>query len=182
MWRQRFGNDLQLVSSHNIMPCAFSQILSLSSVGPRRFWKESARRSKSSPDPPGCSPSPGPPDCLSTPGMPSIGPPAASTSWAAVHDPMTYNTSDGCDPMKRCGTFEEMAGLCAFIVSPECSFTTGFCFDATGSRSTHWTPPGTLLELEHARGWGARAASFVTVGPYRRYAYRRFLKRTLFYY
>jgi 3-oxoacyl-[acyl-carrier protein] reductase len=40
-------------------------------------------------------------------------------------------------PMKRCGTVDEMAGLAAFIASPECSFTTAFCFDATGGRSTY---------------------------------------------
>jgi NAD(P)-dependent dehydrogenase (short-subunit alcohol dehydrogenase family) len=37
-------------------------------------------------------------------------------------------------PMKRCGTIAEIAALSAFIVSRECSFTTGFCFDATGGR------------------------------------------------
>jgi len=40
-------------------------------------------------------------------------------------------------PMKRCGTTDEMAGLASFIASPECSFTTAFCFDATGGRSTY---------------------------------------------
>ena len=40
-------------------------------------------------------------------------------------------------PMKRCGAIEEIAGLCAYIGSPECSFTTAFCFDATGGRSTY---------------------------------------------
>jgi 3-oxoacyl-[acyl-carrier protein] reductase len=40
-------------------------------------------------------------------------------------------------PMKRCGTIDEMAGLAAYIGSPECSFTTAFCFDATGGRSTY---------------------------------------------
>lgn len=65
-------------------------------------------------------------------------------------------------PMKRCGTIEEIAGihaymlclsfkcclhnrymqacvagLAAYIGSPENSFTTAFCFDATGGRSTY---------------------------------------------
>lgn len=35
-------------------------------------------------------------------------------------------------PMKRCGTIAEIAGLVAFMASPDSSFTTGFCFDATG--------------------------------------------------
>jgi len=37
-------------------------------------------------------------------------------------------------PMKRCGTISEIAALTAFAVSKECSFTTGFTFDATGGR------------------------------------------------
>jgi len=40
-------------------------------------------------------------------------------------------------PMGRCGTIDEIAGLTAFVASPECSFTTAFCFDATGGRSTY---------------------------------------------
>ena len=40
-------------------------------------------------------------------------------------------------PMKRCGTLEEMAGLAAYIVSPENSFTTGFTFDLSGGRATY---------------------------------------------
>jgi 2-dehydro-3-deoxy-L-rhamnonate dehydrogenase (NAD+) len=40
-------------------------------------------------------------------------------------------------PMRRCGTPEEFAALCTFIVSPEASFTTGFTFDLTGGRATY---------------------------------------------
>ena len=40
-------------------------------------------------------------------------------------------------PMGRCGTKEEVAAICEFIVSPETSFTTGFTFDLTGGRSTY---------------------------------------------
>jgi NAD(P)-dependent dehydrogenase (short-subunit alcohol dehydrogenase family) len=40
-------------------------------------------------------------------------------------------------PMKRCGLISEIASLVAFIVSKEASFTTGFCFDATGGRATY---------------------------------------------
>lgn len=39
--------------------------------------------------------------------------------------------------MKRCGTLEEAADMAAFIVSPECSFTTGFTFDLSGGRATY---------------------------------------------
>ncbi|TLU99598.1 SDR family NAD(P)-dependent oxidoreductase [Dyadobacter luticola] len=40
-------------------------------------------------------------------------------------------------PMKRTGTLEEAANMAAFIVSPECSFTTGFTFDLSGGRATY---------------------------------------------
>ncbi|MGV3685798.1 MAG: SDR family NAD(P)-dependent oxidoreductase [Daejeonella sp.] len=40
-------------------------------------------------------------------------------------------------PMKRCGQLEEAASIAAFIVSPECSFTTGFTFDLSGGRATY---------------------------------------------
>jgi len=40
-------------------------------------------------------------------------------------------------PMKRCGELEEAAQLIAWIVSPACSFTTGFTFDLTGGRATY---------------------------------------------
>jgi 2-dehydro-3-deoxy-L-rhamnonate dehydrogenase (NAD+) len=40
-------------------------------------------------------------------------------------------------PMRRCGTLEEAAAMIAWIVSPECSFTTGFTFDLSGGRATY---------------------------------------------
>lgn len=40
-------------------------------------------------------------------------------------------------PMKRCGTIGEIAAMIAFIAGKDCSFTTGFCFDATGGRATY---------------------------------------------
>jgi 3-oxoacyl-[acyl-carrier protein] reductase len=40
-------------------------------------------------------------------------------------------------PMKRCGSLEELADMAVFIVSPECSFTTGFTFDLSGGRATY---------------------------------------------
>lgn len=39
--------------------------------------------------------------------------------------------------MKRCGLITEIASLVAFAVSKECSFTTGFTFDATGGRAVY---------------------------------------------
>jgi NAD(P)-dependent dehydrogenase (short-subunit alcohol dehydrogenase family) len=40
-------------------------------------------------------------------------------------------------PMKRCGTLGEFADLAVFILSPGCSFTTGFTFDLSGGRATY---------------------------------------------
>jgi 3-oxoacyl-[acyl-carrier protein] reductase len=40
-------------------------------------------------------------------------------------------------PMKRTGELEEAAQIIAWIVSPACSFTTGFTFDLTGGRATY---------------------------------------------
>ena len=40
-------------------------------------------------------------------------------------------------PMKRTGEIEEIAAVVAFAASRECSFTTGFCFDASGGRTVY---------------------------------------------
>ncbi len=40
-------------------------------------------------------------------------------------------------PMKRLGTIEEVAAISAWIVSKECSFSTGFVFDISGGRATY---------------------------------------------
>jgi 3-oxoacyl-[acyl-carrier protein] reductase len=40
-------------------------------------------------------------------------------------------------PMKRTGQLAEAAALIEWIVSPECSFTTGFTFDLSGGRATY---------------------------------------------
>lgn len=40
-------------------------------------------------------------------------------------------------PMGRCGELAEAAEMIAWIVSPACSFTTGFTFDLSGGRATY---------------------------------------------
>jgi 2-dehydro-3-deoxy-L-rhamnonate dehydrogenase (NAD+) len=40
-------------------------------------------------------------------------------------------------PMKRCGELEEAAAMIGWIVSPACSFTTGFTFDLSGGRAVY---------------------------------------------
>ena len=58
----------------------------------------------------------------------------------AIHDNMpeaqiAYMTDK--IPMKRCGTTAEFAAMAEFIVSPENTFSTGFCFDLSGGRATY---------------------------------------------
>jgi len=40
-------------------------------------------------------------------------------------------------PMKRCCELDEVARMIAWIVSPACSFSTGYTFDLTGGRATY---------------------------------------------
>lgn len=40
-------------------------------------------------------------------------------------------------PMRRCGELDEASAMIAWILSPACSFTTGFTFDLTGGRATY---------------------------------------------
>ncbi|MDI6908188.1 SDR family NAD(P)-dependent oxidoreductase [Nocardioides sp.] len=40
-------------------------------------------------------------------------------------------------PMGRTGTLEEVATMLAWMISPACSFTTGFTFDLSGGRATY---------------------------------------------
>jgi 3-oxoacyl-[acyl-carrier protein] reductase len=54
---------------------------------------------------------------------------------ACAPEQVAYMTSK--IPMKRCGSIEEVAAISAWIVSPECSFTTGFIFDLSGGRATY---------------------------------------------
>jgi len=40
-------------------------------------------------------------------------------------------------PAGRCGSLDELVAMVEFIVSPACSFTTGFTFDLSGGRATY---------------------------------------------
>lgn len=40
-------------------------------------------------------------------------------------------------PMRRTGTTDEASSLLAWMISPACSFTTGFTFDLSGGRATY---------------------------------------------
>jgi len=48
---------------------------------------------------------------------------------------VTYMT--GKIPMQRCGELQEAAAMIGWILSPACSFTTGFTFDLSGGRATY---------------------------------------------
>lgn len=63
---------------------------------------------------------------------------------AVIRTPLNETTSEESlkymiarIPMGRLGEPEEVAELIAFMASPECSFTTGFTFDASGGRATY---------------------------------------------
>jgi 3-oxoacyl-[acyl-carrier protein] reductase len=40
-------------------------------------------------------------------------------------------------PMRRTGTPDEIAAVIHFLASPDCSFVTGQCYDASGGRATY---------------------------------------------
>jgi 3-oxoacyl-[acyl-carrier protein] reductase len=54
---------------------------------------------------------------------------------SASQEQVEYMTSR--IPMSRCGTIDEVAAQAAWIVSRECSFSTGFTFDLSGGRATY---------------------------------------------
>ncbi len=54
---------------------------------------------------------------------------------AMPEEQVTYMTSR--IPMERCGTLDEVAAMISWILSPACSFTTGFTFDLSGGRAVY---------------------------------------------
>jgi 3-oxoacyl-[acyl-carrier protein] reductase len=67
----------------------------------------------------------------------ALAPAVISTPMVAAMPPSQVKYMTDKIPMKRCGSLDEAADMAAFIVSPECSFTTGFTFDLTGGRATY---------------------------------------------
>lgn len=59
------------------------------------------------------------------------------TKHAAELDPESVERLKGKIPMNRIGRLDEMASLATWVLSDECSFTTGFTFDASGGRCTY---------------------------------------------
>jgi 3-oxoacyl-[acyl-carrier protein] reductase len=65
---------------------------------------------------------------------------APAVIFTPIHDTMPEEQIDYMTakiPMGRCGTLDEAASMITFILSPENSFTTGFCFDLSGGRATY---------------------------------------------
>lgn len=67
----------------------------------------------------------------------SVAPAVIKTAMVASLPPEQVKYMVDKIPMKRTGTIEEISSLVAFIASKEASFTTGFCFDASGGRATY---------------------------------------------
>ncbi len=67
----------------------------------------------------------------------ALAPAVIQTPLVAALPQATIDYMTAKIPMRRCGTLEEVAAMIAWIVSPACSFTTGFTFDLSGGRATY---------------------------------------------
>jgi len=66
-----------------------------------------------------------------------IAPAVVRTEMVAVMPEAQVKYMTDKIPMKRTGEVSEIASLVAYIASPECSFSTGFAFDASGGRAVY---------------------------------------------
>ena len=67
----------------------------------------------------------------------ALAPAVIRTPMVAALPQATIDYMTAKIPMGRTGTLDEAAAMIAWIVSPACSFTTGFTFDLTGGRATY---------------------------------------------
>jgi 2-dehydro-3-deoxy-L-rhamnonate dehydrogenase (NAD+) len=67
----------------------------------------------------------------------ALAPAVIQTPMVAALPQATIDYMTAKIPMGRTGTLQEAAAMIAWIVSPACSFTTGFTFDLTGGRATY---------------------------------------------
>ena len=67
----------------------------------------------------------------------ALAPAVIRTPMVAALPQATVDYMTAKIPMRRCGELEEAARMIAWIVSPACSFTTGFTFDLSGGRATY---------------------------------------------
>ena len=66
-----------------------------------------------------------------------IAPALISSEMNTVTDPKMLEYMIEKIPMRRTGTVDEVASLCAWICSKEASFNTGAIFDISGGRATY---------------------------------------------
>ena len=66
----------------------------------------------------------------------ALAPAVIHTPLVAAHPQATVDYMTSRIPMQRCGTLDEVAAMVAWIISPACSFCTGFTFDLSGGRAT----------------------------------------------
>lgn len=67
----------------------------------------------------------------------ALAPAVIQTAFLDTQPPEVVGYMTEKIPMRRTGTILECAQLLAWMVSPECSFTTGFTFDLSGGRATY---------------------------------------------
>jgi len=67
----------------------------------------------------------------------SVAPAVIETPMLATVTPETVAYMVSKIPLGRTGRAEEVAALVHYLASPECSFTTGACFDVSGGRATY---------------------------------------------
>jgi len=67
----------------------------------------------------------------------ALAPAVIRTPMVAALPQATIDYMTAKIPMGRTGTLDEAAAMIAWIVSPACSFTTGFTFDLSGGRATY---------------------------------------------
>lgn len=67
----------------------------------------------------------------------ALAPAVIRTEMVAALPPEQVKYMTDKIPAGRCGELEEFAAMASFIVSPENSFTTAFCFDLSGGRATY---------------------------------------------
>lgn len=67
----------------------------------------------------------------------ALAPAVIRTPMVAALPPAQVTYMTDRIPMKRTGELAEAAEMIAWIVSPACSFTTGFTFDLSGGRATY---------------------------------------------
>jgi len=67
----------------------------------------------------------------------AIAPAVIRTALVDAMDPAQVAYMTDKIPAKRCGTLDETAATACWIVSPEASFNTAFCFDLSGGRAVY---------------------------------------------